>query len=160
MIEEVIKGHMLALAGYRCEYCKRLLTDINYEFDHVWPESRGGLTVVSNLAISCKRCNENKRNHVEWIDPVSGATYPIFNPRTMRWEDHFKHARDEVIGVSPIGRTRANILFHSTPQYLPPDLQWNKIVGVYENESLYYITSSTICDTNDSATILPPFTNN
>lgn len=138
MIEEVIKGHMLAQAGYRCEYCKRLLTAINFDFDHVWPESRGGLTVVNNLAISCKRCNENKKNHVEWIDPVTGATYPLFNPRTMRWEDHFRQARDEVIGISPIGRASANILFHSTPQYLPPDLQWDKLEGLYENEPLYY----------------------
>ena len=138
MIEEVEKGHMLALAGYRCEYCKKLLTDVNFEFDHIWPASRGGLTVVSNLAISCKRCNENKRNHVEWIDPVTGSTYPIFNPRMMHWKDHFRQARNEVIGVSPIGRASANILFHSSPQYLPPDLQWNKIEGIYENEPLYY----------------------
>lgn len=94
--------------------------------------------MASNLAISCRRCNENKRDHIEWIDHETGATYPIFNPRSMRWEEHFKHARDEVIGTSPIGRASAKILFNNTPQYLPPDLQWNKIEGLYENEPLYY----------------------
>lgn len=137
-VDEITKAYMLAQAGYRCEYCKRLLTDISFECEHIWPESRGGLTVIENLAISCKRCNENKRNHVEWIDPVTGGTHPLFNPRVMRWEDHFRRARAEVIGTSSIGRASANILFHSTPQYLPPDLQWNKIEGLYENEPLYY----------------------
>jgi hypothetical protein len=138
MIEEFEKGHMLAQAGYKCEYCKKLLTDTHFEFDHIWPRSRGGLTVVDNLAVSCRRCNENKRNHVEWIDPVTGSTYTIFNPHTMQWEDHFKQARNEIIGASPIGRATASILFHNTPQYLPPDLRWDKIEGVYENEPLYY----------------------
>jgi|WetSurSiteA1Bulk_404760.scaffolds.fasta_scaffold24001_2 hypothetical protein len=137
-IDDLTKGYMLALAGYRCEYCKRLLTDISFECEHIWPESRGGLTVIQNLAISCRRCNENKRNHVEWIDPSTGGTHPLFNPMTMRWEDHFRQARGEVIGISPIGRATTKILFQNTPQYLPPDLQWDKIEGLYENEPLYY----------------------
>lgn len=138
IINEVEKGHLLAQAGYRCEYCRKLLTDQTYQLDHIWPESRDGLSVLPNLAVSCQRCNNNKAAHVEWIDPLSGSTHPLFNPRSMKWEAHFREAHTEVVGVSPTGGATAALLFRSTSQYLPPDLRWDKIDGLYENQPIYY----------------------
>jgi len=138
IIDEVEKGHLLAQAGYRCEYCRKLLTDQTYQLDHIWPESREGLSVLPNLAISCQRCNNNKAAHVEWVDPLSGSTHPLFNPRSMKWETHFREAHTEVVGVSPTGNATAALLFRSTSQYLPPDLRWDKIGELYENQPIYY----------------------
>ena len=138
MINEIKKGLLLVQAGYKCEYCRRLLTGIEYQVDHIWPESRRGTSIKANLAISCQRCNKNKSNHVEWIDPVKGSSYPLFNPRTMEWNTHFRPLHNEVIGTTEIGRATAALLFRSTSQYLPPDLEWDKIEKLYENQTLYY----------------------
>lgn len=138
MLTEVEKGLMLARAGYQCEYCKRLLSDVTYQIEHIWPKARGGSNDQQNVAISCQRCNKNKGDHTEWLDPFTGQTFPLFHPRIMKWEDHFIKKRSEVTGSTSIGRATAALLFRSTSQYLPPDLQWDKIESLHENQSIYY----------------------
>lgn len=138
MLSEVEKGLLLAEAGYQCEYCKKLLQDVSYQLEHIWPESRGGETNRENLAISCQRCNTNKGNHTEWIDHTTGASFPLFHPRRMNWDDHFKKNLYDIVGISPIGRATSALLFRSTSQYLPIDLQWEPIEGLYENRPIYY----------------------
>lgn len=138
MLSPLLEGMLLVRARYECEYCRRLLTDIGWQVEHIWPESRGGTSDEGNLAVSCQRCNNNKGDHVEWIDPLTGSSFSLFDPRTMEWSQHFRATHDEVVGVSEVGRATAALLFRSTPQYLPRDLCWDKIEGLYENQSLYY----------------------
>jgi 5-methylcytosine-specific restriction endonuclease McrA len=47
-----------------CRYCGARATEV----DHVEPWSRGGLTVVGNLAAACQACNRSKgdRTPDEW----------------------------------------------------------------------------------------------
>jgi hypothetical protein len=45
---------------YTCVYCK--LTTNNLECDHVVPVSKGGGSIIDNLATACKDCNRSKRN--------------------------------------------------------------------------------------------------
>ena len=40
----------------------------NSEIEHIWPRSLGGSNKQWNLAISCTRCNELKRNHIDASD--------------------------------------------------------------------------------------------
>lgn len=42
---------------YRCIKCK---THINLTIDHIYPESKGGLTNLNNLQTLCKCCNSKK----------------------------------------------------------------------------------------------------
>ena len=46
-------------AGGACEYCRLLqaATGVLFHIEHVLPQSRGGQTVMSNLALSCPGCN-------------------------------------------------------------------------------------------------------
>jgi len=138
MVNPFIEGLLLVRAKYECEYCRRLLTEIGWQAEHLWPESRGGTSEEGNLAASCQRCNNNKGDHVEWIDPLTGSSFPLFNPRTMDWKMHFKATHGEVVGISQVGRATAALLFRGTPQYLPRDLSWGRIEGLYENQALYY----------------------
>ncbi|MFH1821565.1 MAG: HNH endonuclease [Methanobacteriota archaeon] len=138
MEKPLLEGMLLVRARYECEYCRRLLTEIGWQIEHIWPESRGGTSEEQNLAVSCQRCNNNKGDHVEWIDPLTGSTFPLFNPRTMEWANHFRATHDEVIGISSVGSATAALLFRSTPQYLPRDISWDRIEGLYENQALYY----------------------
>lgn len=130
--------YLLHRSGYRCEYCRRTLNDELAEKDHIIPIRWGGVDEEWNLAISCPRCNRNKGDHIEWVDPMSGSVAPLFGPRTMNWADHFIQKRQEVIGGSTIGRATAFLLFRCTPSYLPPDLEWAPLADLRDNEPLYY----------------------
>ena len=49
--------------GYRCRKCGRKTDDL--EVDHIFPISKGGKSVFSNLQTLCHRCNAIKSNTVE-----------------------------------------------------------------------------------------------
>jgi 5-methylcytosine-specific restriction endonuclease McrA len=46
--------------GTRCTYCGAPAT----ELDHVYPHSKGGPTIASNLVPACKPCNSRKRDRI------------------------------------------------------------------------------------------------
>lgn len=43
--------------GARCVFCDEDLTDKEIHLDHVIPESQGGSTTMSNLQVTCRKCN-------------------------------------------------------------------------------------------------------
>lgn len=142
MIPHHQKIILLVRANYRCEYCRKSIKEQSYELEHIIPVSRGGLTNESNLAIACRRCNGNKKENIEWIDPFSGALFPIFNPRCMAWDDNFfrnySPLGEELIGKTSIGRATAALLFKHTPQYIQGhDLEWDKLNTIRSNQQLY-----------------------
>jgi 5-methylcytosine-specific restriction endonuclease McrA len=55
------------LGEQRCIYCDA--TEGPFEVDHVYPHSRGGPSIASNLACACKTCNRAKRDSTleEWL---------------------------------------------------------------------------------------------
>ena len=53
--------YLLEKWGRRCTYCGAENTPL--EKDHIIPRSRGGSDRVSNLAVSCRRCNLAKGDH-------------------------------------------------------------------------------------------------
>jgi len=55
-----IREYLLEKWKRKCVYCNR--TDIPLEIEHIVPKSRGGSNKVSNLTISCKKCNVKKGN--------------------------------------------------------------------------------------------------
>jgi 5-methylcytosine-specific restriction endonuclease McrA len=46
--------------GLRCVYCDIDLLKNEIHLDHVIPESKGGQTSVSNLQVTCGKCNLEK----------------------------------------------------------------------------------------------------
>jgi 5-methylcytosine-specific restriction endonuclease McrA len=67
------------------------------EIDHILPKVKSGKTVFENLCAVCRKCNERKGPLLEAIDPVSGESSPLFNPRTQIWSDHFEFSDDGVL---------------------------------------------------------------
>ena len=53
-----VRQYLLEKFDYQCVYCGK--KDIPLEVEHIIPKSRGGSNRVSNLAISCVRCNQKK----------------------------------------------------------------------------------------------------
>jgi hypothetical protein len=76
------------------------------EFEHLHPAAHGGATVRVNLWLACTRCNDFKGDRVDALDPETGETVPLFNPRTQVWVEHFAWSPDGtlIIGVTSIGR--------------------------------------------------------
>jgi len=82
------------------------------EFEHLYPEALGGLTVRENLWLACTRCNDYKGDRIDAVDAETGAQVALFNPRTHVWAEHFAWSPDgtTIIGRTPIGRAMAAAL--------------------------------------------------
>lgn len=63
------REYLLLKWGYRCAYCGKETT--RWEVDHIIPRSRGGSNRISNLALSCHECNQEKgdRTATEYDHP-------------------------------------------------------------------------------------------
>lgn len=93
--------------GY-CEYCK-CPSDFSTEpfsIEHIVPRSKDGLDQLDNLAYACIGCNIYKSDKTAFLDVVSQAMSPLFNPRTMNWDDHFiwDESLTSIIGKTAVGR--------------------------------------------------------
>jgi hypothetical protein len=104
-----LRDAVIERAANRCEYCQlpAQLQVGGFEIDHIEPRSRGGQTILSNLALACPNCNAHKWAHIDGEDPESGQLISLFNPRTQRWIDHFEWSASspyEMMGTSPQGR--------------------------------------------------------
>jgi hypothetical protein len=95
-------------AGHRCEYCHapEVLHNGLFEVEHVTPVAAGGTDDLDNLALSCRACNSRKGDATTGVDPQTGRSSPLFDPRRDQWADHFAVdlAMNELIGLSPTGR--------------------------------------------------------
>jgi 5-methylcytosine-specific restriction endonuclease McrA len=63
------REYLLLKWSYRCAYCHKETT--RWEVDHIIPRSHGGSNRISNLALSCHTCNQEKgeRTAVEYGHP-------------------------------------------------------------------------------------------
>ncbi len=102
----------------RCEYCRmhQALQGGTFHVEHILPQSRGGVLELANLAWSCPGCNLRKSDRVEAVDFVSGATVPLFNPRTNAWADHFRWDGYVIIGRTAVGRATILVLELNQPR--------------------------------------------
>lgn len=100
------KGH--------CEYCHLpvAFSPNPFNFEHIMPLIKNGLTILLNLAYSCGGCNAYKKDKIQALDPITRQLVPLFNPRTDAWTTHFEWSEDdlEIIGITPIGRATAQRL--------------------------------------------------
>lgn len=101
-------------ARYRCGYCLTVASVAGYDMDveHIRPEAAGGLTEENNLWLSCSKCNLHKADRTEAIDPQTGETVPLFNPRHQTWSDHFvwSNEGDFILGRTATGRATIEAL--------------------------------------------------
>lgn len=107
-IPESVKKQIVNSDKNRCCYC--LTTEANsgiaMTHDHIQPISKGGKTSFENVCLACRACNEFKGNSTETLDPLTGETFPLFNPRQQEWSDHFAWSIDstKVESLTAIGR--------------------------------------------------------
>jgi hypothetical protein len=95
----------------RCEYCliHEHDTAFPHEVDHVISRQHGGETAPENLAYACMICNRFKGTNVGSVD-VLGSFVRLFNPRTDKWEHHFRLEGAVIQPLTPAGEATARLL--------------------------------------------------
>ena len=104
-------------ANNRCEYCliPQLLVASAHQIDHIIAEKHQGKTVDENLALSCMICNLRKGTDIGSLHPETSKLHPLFHPRKMVWNEHFKLVSEQIIGLSAVAETTANFLKFNIP---------------------------------------------
>src|SRR2546422_2406371 len=107
-------------AGHLCEYCRTRdkFSASSCCIEHILPRAAGGLTRFENLAFACGGCNGYKSDKTVALDPATGESVPLFNPRKDPWEAHFVWSEDTrlVVGLTPAGRATVQALrLNKTP---------------------------------------------
>jgi hypothetical protein len=102
------------LARGLCEYCQSQenYSNSTFEVEHILPVSKGGKTVLENLAYSCSGCNKYKSHRISAFDKVAETNVFFYNPRKDFWNNHFVWSEDftEIIGKTAQGRVTIKVL--------------------------------------------------
>ena len=113
-ISEVTRRFVRQRANFLCEYCHspEEASAAQFVIDHILPRSLNGSDNPNNLALACQRCNGNRYNFTNGIDPQTQILTPLFNPRQQDWGEHFIWATGglQIIGITSIGRATCNRL--------------------------------------------------
>jgi hypothetical protein len=99
-------------AAYDCEYC--LLNEDDsfspHQVDHIISRKHGGLSVESNLAYACLRCNMWKGSDIASVESSTGRLTPLYHPRRQQWEEHFRLQGGIVEPLTPEGIVTVRLL--------------------------------------------------
>lgn len=81
-ISDKLRAQITQLDQNRCAYYQtsEANSGIPLTVDHILPRARGGLTILENLCLACRTCNEYKSDSTEALDPVTGLMTPLFIP--------------------------------------------------------------------------------
>lgn len=115
-------------ANYCCEYCQssEWLSGQICHIDHITPRSKGGTTSAENLCLACASCNGLKADFVNAVDPETGETVSLFNPRQQNWHEHFMWSQDgvQLIGLTAYGRATTLLLKLNRPLAIAARTVW------------------------------------
>lgn len=102
----VVRAHRV------CEYCLIAEADAFFRFqvEHIISRKHGGLTELNNLALSCVACNRFKGSDIATLTPKTGNLVQLYNPRTMRWLEHFRINEAFIEPLTEIGEATVRIL--------------------------------------------------
>lgn len=119
-IPAALRRLVVERANNRCEYC--LLpadaTFFPHEIDHVVAEKHSGKTEAENLAFACWRCNRHKGSDLGSFDPQTQSFSLLFNPRLQVWSEHFTFQEEQIVGLTPEGRTTISLLLLNSEERL------------------------------------------
>lgn len=114
-VKEIVRKR----AYFLCEYCHTAeawqLTE--FTIDHVTPVSLGGTDDPANLDLACFHCNRRKSDKM-FVTGNRDEKVPLFNPRTMRWRNHFLWSSDliRIVPLTEIGEATLRLLDLNRPR--------------------------------------------
>lgn len=81
-----------------------------FHLEHIVPRSKGGETVLDNLAWACPGYNLHKSTRTEALDPETGQHVRLSHPRQDEWPDHFRWNEHRIESITAIGRAAVAVL--------------------------------------------------
>lgn len=87
-----LRSFVVERSAGHCEYCQipqRFFTEL-FQIEHIVARQHRGLTVKSNLAIACSRCNLHKGPNLAGIDPLSNVLFDYSIQESMIGLNIFK----------------------------------------------------------------------
>jgi hypothetical protein len=118
---ETLRQDVRERAGYRCEYCQlseEHAAVVPFQVEHAIARQHGGITALSNLALSCHHCNLHKGPNLTGIDPKTKRLTRLFHPRRHVWRRHFRWDGPLLVGRTAVGRTTIAVLAANLPDRL------------------------------------------
>jgi hypothetical protein len=111
-INKKLRAEVTRRAGQRCEYCLVHEDDAGFphQVDHIVSRKHSGASTLDNLAYACVICNRYKGSDIASIDPRTGETVRLFDPRRDRWEEHFRLDGALIEPISDIGWATVQLL--------------------------------------------------
>ena len=130
-IPTALRQRVAEAARFRCGYCltsQRIIGPL-LEIDHYIPEARGGTSDEENLWLACPMCNSHKSDRIDAIDPETGVTVPIFNPRQEQWAIHFEWVEGGTVirGKTSVGRATVAALQMNHPDIVAARRLWVEV---------------------------------
>jgi hypothetical protein len=86
--------------------------------------------MLENLALACYDCNRHKGPNLASVDPQTGQSAFLFNPRRQQWAEHFRLDGAMILPLTPIGRATAALLRFNSPDRVRLRLELQK-AGTY-----------------------------
>jgi hypothetical protein len=78
--------------------------------DHIIARQHRGPTKAENLALACFFCNSYKGPNISALNPQTGRTVRLFNPRKDSWKRHFEWKGPYLSGRTHTGRATIELL--------------------------------------------------
>src|SRR5262249_55198696 len=91
---------------------------LSHHFEHIVARKHGGADDMSNLCLSCERCNLFKGSDLTGIDPKTGQVERLYNPRVADWSEHFELRGPLIVGRTATGRATVEVLSMNAGQRL------------------------------------------
>ena len=111
-ISSEIRQVVASRANNVCEYCLIAEADAYFPFqvEHIISHKHGGSSELENLALACVFCNRYKGSDVASLKPDTGELVRFYDPRTMRWREHFRLNGVLIEPLTDIGEATVRIL--------------------------------------------------
>lgn len=81
-----VKAEVAKRDAHTCRYCGTKVAP--FHVDHVYPDSKGGVTEIDNLVLACEDCNWKKRDVIGmWPKPIGffGDKKPPEKKQPLSW---------------------------------------------------------------------------
>lgn len=111
-ISPEIRQTVASRANNVCEYCLLAEEDAYFRFqvEHIVSRKHGGSSELENLALACVFCNRHKGSDIASVQPETDELVRFYNPRRMRWRDHFQLNGVVIESLTDIGEATIRIL--------------------------------------------------
>jgi hypothetical protein len=87
---------MCEIVNYTCQLCHKKFSYSDLTREHIMPKALKGANDITNLTITCKKCNSKKAHHHPYFDVKGQELKPIEKPVLAGpFLDIENHGRDE-----------------------------------------------------------------